>query len=452
VGFATDTRQLQPGQVFVALKTDRRDGHDFLLAAEKAGASAALVSRRNAALALSQLVVADPLVALQQIAREHRRQFDGPVIGISGSCGKTSTKNLLAQLLGGAGQGVLATEGNLNNRIGVPLTLTRLDPAAHRYAIVEAGIGAPGEMDVLAGMIEPDIAIITLVAPAHLQELGSLDNVAREKARLPAAINAAGVAIFPKSCEQFTAFHDLAVRTMVVEQAEVVRPAEPPKDKVYFTVSHREDTTSVAVAYGPPPPLVFTMRRVSTGMAQNAVLAICAALWLGVSREEIQRRLAGWRRRHGAARCAARTTSCFISTATTPIRPRWPMRSKPSAPWRRRRNRGFSCSGAWKNSGRRGALPPGTGTRPAAARGGSRDRHRRRGGQRAGGRARSRSSSRADRNRRHARAGGGAHRRMARGGVREGQPPLSIGKRARTGAGLGVMHIELFILGFKVLA
>jgi UDP-N-acetylmuramoyl-tripeptide--D-alanyl-D-alanine ligase len=295
VGFATDTRQLQPGQVFVALRTDRRDGHDFLLAAKTAGASAAIVSRRNPALALPQLLVADPLVALQQIAHEHRRQFEGPVIGISGSCGKTSTKNLLAQLLGGAGQGVLATDGNLNNRIGVPLTLTRLDPAMHRYAVIEAGIGAPGEMDVLAGMIEPDIAIITLVAPAHLQDLGSLDDVAREKARLPAAINAAGVAIFPKSCAQFTAFHDLTVRTMVVEHAEVVRPAEPPKDKVYFTVSHRDDTTSVAVAYGPPPPLVFTLRRVSTGMAQNAVLAICAALWLGVSRDEIQRRLAGWR-------------------------------------------------------------------------------------------------------------------------------------------------------------
>ena len=81
-GFATDTRQLQPGQVFVALKTDRRDGHDFLWAAETAGASAAIVSRRNAALALSQLVVADPLGALQQIARERRRQFGGPVIGI----------------------------------------------------------------------------------------------------------------------------------------------------------------------------------------------------------------------------------------------------------------------------------------------------------------------------------------------------------------------------------
>jgi UDP-N-acetylmuramoyl-tripeptide--D-alanyl-D-alanine ligase len=293
-GFATDTRQLQPGQVFVALQTDRRDGHDFLLAAEKAGASAAIVSRRNAALALPQLIVADPLAALQRIAREHRRLFRGPVIGISGSCGKTSTKDLLAQLLGGAGQGVLATEGNLNNRLGVPLTLTRLDPAAHRIAVVEAGIGAPGEMDVLAGMIEPDIAIITLVAPAHLQDLGGLEGVAREKARLPAAVKAAGVAIFPKSCTQFTAFHDLAVRTMVVEQAEVVRPAEPPKDKVYFTVSHRDETTSISVAYGPPPPLIFTLRRVSTGMAQNAVLAICAALWLDVSPAEIQQRLAGW--------------------------------------------------------------------------------------------------------------------------------------------------------------
>jgi UDP-N-acetylmuramoyl-tripeptide--D-alanyl-D-alanine ligase len=293
-GFATDTRQLQAGQVFVALRTDQRDGHDFLPAAAAAGASAAIVSRHDPALAIPQLVVPDPLAAFQRIAREHRRQFAGPVIGISGSCGKTSTKELLARLLGGAATGVLATEGNLNNHLGVPLTLTRLDPAAHRFAVVEAGISAPGEMNVLAGMIEPDIAIITLVAPAHLQELGELENVATEKARLPAAVHAAGVAIFPEQCAQFAAFHALDVRTMVVEEATVLRPAEPPKDKVYFTITQRDDTTALALAYGPPPPLAFTMQRVSGGMAQNAVLAICAALWLGVPPAQIQQRLAAW--------------------------------------------------------------------------------------------------------------------------------------------------------------
>jgi UDP-N-acetylmuramoyl-tripeptide--D-alanyl-D-alanine ligase len=289
-----DTRQLRAGQVFIALETDKRDGHDFLAAAQAAGASAAIVSKPNAALALPQLVVIDPLTAFQTIAREHRRTFRGPVVGISGSAGKTSTKNLLALLLGGSTGGVLATEGNLNNHLGVPLTLTRLDPAQHTFAVVEAGISAPGEMAVLAHMIEPDVALITLVAPAHLDELGDIEGVARAKSALPASVRAAGVAIFPKQCAGFAAFRELDVRTMVLEPAEVIRPAEPPKDTVYFAVTQRGESTAVALAYGLPPPLLFTFRRVSDGMAQNAALAICAALWLGVPAAAIQQRIAGW--------------------------------------------------------------------------------------------------------------------------------------------------------------
>jgi len=289
--------------VFVAIKTDQRDGHDFLAAAQGAGASAAIVAVPNPALTLPQLVVADPLRAFQTVAREHRRTFRGKVIGISGSAGKTSTKNLLALLLGGLPAGalakegesqVLATQGNLNNHLGVPLTLTRLDSAVHQFAVIEAGISGPGEMQILADMIEPDLAITTLIAPAHLDELGSLDGIAREKAVLPGAVRPAGVAIFPKHCGEFSAFRDLAVRKMVVEPADVIRPAEPPKDKVYFAITQRGESTAIALAYGPPPPLVFTLRRVSNGMAQNAALAICAALWLGVTPKTIQARLAAW--------------------------------------------------------------------------------------------------------------------------------------------------------------
>lgn len=293
-GFTIDTRQLRSGQVFVALKTARRDGHAFLAAAEKAGAGAALVAQPDPDLALPQLVVADPLAAFQTIAREHRRAFSGPVIGVSGSAGKTSTKNLLAALLGGEAGGVLATEGNLNNHLGVPLTLTRLDARRHRFAVIEAGISAPGEMGPLAGMIEPDVAVITLVAPAHTAELGGLEGVAREKAGLVRAVRPAGRAIFPRQCATFAPFAEAGVQHLVVEPAEVIRPAAPPKDTAYFAVTQRGDATAIALAYGAPPPLAFTLRRVTDGMAQNAALAICAALWLGVPRETIQARLAGW--------------------------------------------------------------------------------------------------------------------------------------------------------------
>ncbi|MEY4938740.1 MAG: hypothetical protein RIQ93_475, partial [Verrucomicrobiota bacterium] len=137
-GFTADTRELKTGQVFVAIKTDRRDGHDFLAAAMAAGASAAIVATPDPDVALPQLCVSDPLGAFQAIAREHRRSFAAPVVAISGSAGKTSTKDLLALLLGGEAGGVLATAGNLNNHLGVPLTLTRLDPTAHHFAVIEA--------------------------------------------------------------------------------------------------------------------------------------------------------------------------------------------------------------------------------------------------------------------------------------------------------------------------
>jgi UDP-N-acetylmuramoyl-tripeptide--D-alanyl-D-alanine ligase len=294
-----DSRRLRPGQMFVALRGEERDGHAFLAAAEKAGASGALVEAPNSVIELPQLIVGDSLAAFQAIAREHRRQFRGPVIGVSGSAGKTSTKNLLAILLGATpGQEgespVLSTLGNLNNQIGVPLTLARLDPAFHHYAVIEAGISVPGEMAPLAAMIEPDVAIITLVAPAHLQELGGLEGVAREKAQLPAALRPGGVAIFPAACAAFAAFRELRARALIVERAGPGRPGAPAADRIGFSVAHQGGETTLTLAGGPQPG-AYTLPRVSDGMGQNAVLAICAAQELGVTAEAIRSRLAAWR-------------------------------------------------------------------------------------------------------------------------------------------------------------
>lgn len=290
-GLGIDTRQLKPGELFVALRTDQRDGHAFLAEAKAAGAVGAMVREEQTGLDLPQLVVDDPLAALQTIAREHRRRFTGPVAGVSGSAGKTSTKDLLARLLGPR---ALATQGNLNNHLGVPLTLTRLDAERHGFAVVEAGISAPGDMAPLAGMIEPDVAVITLVDHAHTRDLGDLDGVAREKAALPAALRAGGIAVLPRAVAELPAFAGLPVRRLTVERADVLIPAETPVDTVYFTVTHRDEETAVSVAWGRPPPETYAFRRVSDGQAQNAVLAICVARWLGVGPEDIRQRLAGW--------------------------------------------------------------------------------------------------------------------------------------------------------------
>ncbi len=282
-GFTMDSRQLAPGQCFVALKTPRRDGHDFLPAARSAGAAAAIVSTPDPALELPQLVVADPLAAFQQIAAAHRRAFPGIVVGISGSAGKTSTKELLALLLSASPGDVLATQGNLNNHLGVPLTLTRLDPAAHTFAVVEAGIGGPDDMPVLARMIEPDHAIITLVGPAHLEALGSLENVAREKSLLPAAVRGQGFRVFPISCLDYATFRELP----------------PTRLALAPEISHAENETRIVFSLTPPGKKrpkahAFTCRRVSDGMAGNAALALATALLLGVSPDDAQARLSAW--------------------------------------------------------------------------------------------------------------------------------------------------------------
>jgi len=304
-GFNQDTRTLSTGQVFVALKTDKRDGHDFLGEAGRRGAAAALVSRVVAGEALPQLVVDDPLGAFQRIAREHRREFHGTVVGVTGSVGKTSTKDLLALLLGGVGpvsdrpgqsqtgptaqrSPVLATAGNLNNHIGIPLTLTRLDPAVHLAAVIEAGINTPGEMAPLASMIEPDHAIVTLVAPAHLEKLGTLEGVAAEKVSLLRGVRRDGLQVFPVSCWKHPVFHDLANPLILVPENEGMTRVTGRTMK--FNVFHRPDRTEVRLE----GRRTFVLRRVSAGQAQNTALALALASALGVTDAMLQARLENW--------------------------------------------------------------------------------------------------------------------------------------------------------------
>jgi UDP-N-acetylmuramoyl-tripeptide--D-alanyl-D-alanine ligase len=294
-GFCVDSRRIKPGQAFVALRTEKRDGHDFLSAARDAGAACAIVSRHVQAVELPQLVVADPLAALQAAARAHRGTFRGPVVAITGSAGKTSTKELVALILGGQAGGVLATEANLNNQIGVALTLTRIDPAAHRFAVVEAGISAPGEMALLAAMISPDVAVVTLVGPAHLAELGGVEGVAREKAVLGAAVADPGACIFPGSCEAYAPFRALARKALVVEPMSPSSPRVAGPGRARFSTLHTGVSTAVSVDCAGQAPLLVTLRRVSDGMAQNVAMAVCAGLRLGIPREDIQRRLLAWR-------------------------------------------------------------------------------------------------------------------------------------------------------------
>jgi len=180
-GIATDTRTVREGNVFVALRGENFDAHDFLDRAVQAGATALVVSRADGARpeGVPVFEVADTVVALGQLGRYRRRAWGGRLIGITGTNGKTSTKELVRAALGST-RAVHATVGNLNNRIGVPLTLLAL-PDEAGLAVIEMGTSEPGEIAALRAIAEPDIAIISSVAEGHLEGLGDLAGVLAEK-------------------------------------------------------------------------------------------------------------------------------------------------------------------------------------------------------------------------------------------------------------------------------
>lgn len=193
----TDSRRVSPDGLFVALRGERYDGHDFLEAAVEAGAAGVLVERgrgeRLSAPHVAVFEVDDTLAALGALARFHRLRFGVPVGAVTGSNGKTTTKELVGAILAVRGP-TLKTEGNLNNEIGVPLTLFNFEPS-HTSAIVELGMNHPGEIARLTDVVRPDAGLITVVQPAHLEGLGSIDGVARAKAELFRGLGAAGTAV-----------------------------------------------------------------------------------------------------------------------------------------------------------------------------------------------------------------------------------------------------------------
>lgn len=191
-GCGTDTRSLAPGELFVALQGPNFDGHDFLDQAGARGAAAVMV-RGDVEVALPALRVSDTRGALGALSAAWRERHAIPLVAVTGSNGKTTVKEMLAAVLGRAGR-VLATRGNLNNDIGVPLTLLRLD-AEHRYAVVEMGANHPGEIALLTAMARPTVGVVTVCAPAHLEGFGSLEGVARAKGELFEHLPSDGVAV-----------------------------------------------------------------------------------------------------------------------------------------------------------------------------------------------------------------------------------------------------------------
>ena len=285
-GVSIDSRTIREGELFVAIRGDRFDGHDFVPEVIKRGAWGALVERTALEEKFSILgglknilPVEDTLAALQEMAYSHRRTFSVPVVGITGSNGKTTTKEMLAGILQQQGP-VLKNEGNLNNHIGVPLTLLRLN-AGHKAAVVEMGMSAPGEIDTLARFIGPDVGVITNIGPAHLEFLKSMDLVAQAKGELFNHLKSDGTAVLNADDHYFDTLKNKfngRVLSFGIDTKADVRAEDIRQEKNFTDFTIRADGSTVNVR----------LRAVGKHNVYNALAAAAAALAVGMSLDAVK--------------------------------------------------------------------------------------------------------------------------------------------------------------------
>ena len=275
-GVSTDTRAVASGQLFIALRGERFDAHDFLEPALAAGAAALLVADAGRVPAgASAVVVDDTRLALGRLAAAWRRQFSLPVIAVTGSNGKTTTKEMIAAILKAAfGDAVLATRGNFNNDIGLPLTLLGLD-ATHRAAVIEMGMNHPGEIGYLTRIGAPTVALVTNAQRAHLEGMGDLDEVAREKGTIFAGLPADGIAVI-NADDAYAGFWREQVGSQPVRSFGIDQPAD-----VRATL-RQHGLESALVRQAAEGEIEFTLAIPGRHNARNALAAAAACLAAGL--------------------------------------------------------------------------------------------------------------------------------------------------------------------------
>ena len=290
----SDTRTLRAGDLFVALRGERFDGHDFLPQARAAGAVAALASHGLAEAGLAGVQVADPLAALQALAGAWRHRFHLPLIAVTGSNGKTTVTQMVAAILrDGLAEGAFATEGNLNNHIGLPLTLLRLrqdDDTWHRAGVVELGMNHPGEIAMLARLAAPTVALVNNAQREHQEFLDGVEATARENGAALAALPASGTAVFPADDAQTGVWREIAAarRTLTFAldaQADVTGTAQWNAAEAAWAMTVRTPGGEVATTVHAP----------GRHNAKNALAAAAAAWAVGAPLASIGRGLSAFR-------------------------------------------------------------------------------------------------------------------------------------------------------------
>jgi UDP-N-acetylmuramoyl-tripeptide--D-alanyl-D-alanine ligase len=286
-GISIDTRTISPGDMFVALK-DARDGHDFIDAAYASGAVACLVSRD---MSRPGVVVDDVLSALVRLGSASRSRMSGVCAAVTGSVGKTSVKEMIARIFRACGHAHWSDK-SFNNHWGVPLTLARM-PAWTQRAIFEIGMSTPGEIAPRSRLVRPQVAMITCIAPAHLEGLGSVDAVAEEKADIFAGLEPGGVIILP---ERDAYFEKLRLRASELQPAaEVLTFGVQRGTRSAAVLGYESDGTRSSVVVDVMGETVRTeLIAVGAHWSHNAALAILACVAAGVAPTVAAEALSGY--------------------------------------------------------------------------------------------------------------------------------------------------------------
>ncbi len=303
---STDTRALSKGDLFVALRGPSHDGNDFVAAALAGGAAGAMVSRPQPA-AIAQIVVADSQMALEQVAHSWRRQFTLPLVGVAGSNGKTTVKEMTAAILGEAGD-CLATRGNLNNHIGVPLTLLRLE-SSHAFAVVEMGANHAGDVEALVRIARPTVGLVTNAGAEHLEGFGSLEGVARAEGEMVAGLETGATAVINADDE----FADLWRRltSARITTFGMVQPADFTATDVRTTLDAGGFLTSFTLL-SPIGAAGIQLRMGGRHNVANALAAAAAAMSAGAQLKHVVAGLGGVRAAPGRLQFKTTTGGAWL--------------------------------------------------------------------------------------------------------------------------------------------
>lgn len=277
-GISIDTRTIQPGDLFIALKGPRMDGHDYADAALEKGAAGILVEK---GMKPKSVIVADTFRALHDLGAGARERSHAHIIAVTGSVGKTSTKEMLAGVLKSFGK-THAAEASLNNHWGVPLSLARL-PVDAEYAVFEIGMNHAGEIAPLSKLVSPQVAMITTIAAAHIQHLGSIENIAKAKAEIFQGMDANGIAVLPRDNDQF-ALLVAEARTQGLQK--ILSFGEHPESDIRLaSIDQGSESSDVSFVYDGRQH-TFALTIPGKHQAINALGVIAVLTAVGVDLEE----------------------------------------------------------------------------------------------------------------------------------------------------------------------